>query len=278
MIIQAASSGNSSLTKNNVTVRGNLSSTRTLVFGHGFGTNQKVWNFVRTAFEKEFRIVLYDNIGASHSDLSFYKPERYGDLDGYKQDLLDICNALQLQEIIFVGHSVSGIVGLLASLDRPNLFSKLILIGSSARYIDDVGYTGGFKQGDLDNIYGQITSNYEEWAKGFSAMAMRNDDRPLFAEGFMSGLLSLRPDIALPLIKTIFQSDFRSVLPLVQHPTLIIQADKDLAVPSEAAEYLYHHILGSKMAYVSAEGHFPHITAPEAIISAISEFLFDKSV
>lgn len=273
MIVHTTSSQNSSTTKNNVSVRGNLLSTKTLVFGHGFGTNQKVWNFVRTAFEKDYRIVLYDNIGASHSDLSFYDPEKYENLNGYKQDLLDIFDNLQLKEVIFIGHSVSGMVGLLASIDRPELFSKLILIGSSARYIDDVGYIGGFKQADLDNIYREISSNYEQWAKGFSAMVMRNDDQPLFAEGFMSGLLSLPPNIALPLIQTVFQSDFRSFLPKVQHSTLIIQADKDIAVPREAAEYLQQQILYSKIEYVAAEGHFSHITAPQAIINAITKFL-----
>ncbi|WP_207534743.1 alpha/beta fold hydrolase [Desertivirga arenae] len=273
MTLQATSSSKSSITKNNVSVRGNLASIKTLVFGHGFGTNQKVWNFVRAAFEQDYRIVLYDNIGASHSDLSFYEPERYRDLNGYKQDLLDICEDLQLTNITFVGHSVSGIIGLLASVDRPDLFSSLILIGSSARYLNEEGYTGGFEQADLNTIYSDIVFNYEQWAKGFSTMVMRNDDRPIFAEGFMSGLLSLRPDIALSLIKTIFQSDFRSVLPLVQHPTLIIQSEKDLAVPQEAAEHLHRSIPNSKIEYVAAEGHFPHITAPDAIVGAIERFL-----
>jgi len=229
--------------------------------------------FVRTAFEKDYRIVLYDNIGASHSDLSFYEPEKYQNLNGYVQDLLEICDELHLQNSIFIGHSVSGMVGLLASLERPELFSKLVLIGVSPRYLNDEGYMGGFNQTDLDEVYRNIKFNYEEWAKGFSVMAMRNEDRPMFAESFFFGLLTLRPDIAYALISAIFQYDYRWALPAVEHPVLIIQAENDIAVPLGATEYLHQNVKNSTLNYIKAEGHFPHITQSAEVSEAIASFL-----
>lgn len=232
-----------------------------------------MWNFVKASFLKDYRIVLYDNIGASHSDHSYYDAEKYEDLNGYKNDLIELCDDLNLKEVTFVGHSVSGMVGILASIERPELFAGLIIIGTSPCYLNHENYKGGFEQEQLDELYKSLNFHYEQWARGFSVMVVRNEDRPAFSEGFLAGLLSLRTDIAYSLIRAIFQYDFRSVIPLVKHPVLILQSHDDNAVPAPVAEYLHAHIPGSILKYVNAEGHFPHITAPDEVVRAIMEFL-----
>lgn len=259
--------------RNSIRVEGNQESTQTMIFAHGFGTDQRVWQKIVPAFFQNYRIVLYDNVGAGHSDLNCYRSEKYLSLDAYADDLLEICEELKLKNAVFVGHSVSGMVGLIASLNAPGLFSKIILIGASPRYLNDKNYLGGFRQQDLDNLYSQMAANYVEWVSGFSKIAMRNEDKPDLSKQFENTLLSLRPDIAIEVARSIFQSDFRLILKFVEDDVLIIQSQKDIAVPQEVAEYLHSKIKGSKLVTVNAEGHYPHLSAPEEVIRAIKWFL-----
>ncbi len=244
-----------------------------MVFGHGFGTDQRIWGKIVPAFSENYRIVLYDNVGAGKSDLDCFIPEKYRSLDAYADDLQEICSALQLKDAVFVGHSVSGMIGLLAALNVPGLFSEMVLIGASPRYLNDKNYVGGFHQAELDSLYFQMRANYVEWVGGFSKVAMRNDHKPDLSKEFEDSLLSLRPDISLEVAKSIFQSDFRLILKFVENKVLILQAQKDIAVPQEVAEYLHARIKDSKLVMVNAEGHYPHVSAPEEVIAAIQDFL-----
>lgn len=263
------------LKKNNVTILNGKNKDKTMVFAHGFGTDQTSWKQVASAFEDEYRIVLYDNVGAGLADPEAFSPNKYDTLQSYADDLVDICITLELEDVIMVAHSVSGMVASLATIQHPELFSKMILVGASPRYLNDeaVGYVGGFDQPSLDGLYETMATNYFAWVSGFSAMAMENADRPELAQSFAKTLGDIRPDIAQSVARVIFQSDYRNVLNKLDKPVLLLQTKHDIAVPMDVANYLNKNIQGSKLHVVNAEGHFPHISAADEIVKEIKNFL-----
>ncbi|MES2648010.1 MAG: alpha/beta hydrolase [Bacteroidota bacterium] len=261
--------------KLNINILGNPNSHQTLMFGHGFGTDQRSFKDVVPFFEKDYRIILYDNAGAGNADISTFNASRYNTLNGYVNDLLEICKFLQLKDIIYVGHSVNGMVGLLASQKMPAYFSKLILLGASPRYLNDASqmYNGGFEQSDLDQLFEAMNNNYFAWASGFSRMVMDNHDRPHLAEHFAGTLKAIRPDIALSVVKAIFQSDHRNDLSKSTIPTLIIQTSSDVAVPESVGMYMHQHIPKSSLVKIETKGHFPQISGPAEIATVIKSFI-----
>lgn len=261
------------LRRNHVNIIGNGSCDRTIVFAHGFGSDQTAWRHQVAAFASDFRIVLFDHVGAGKSDFSAYSPRRYSSLYSYAEDLLDLCAELNLTDSILVGHSVSGMVSLLAALVEPQRFSQLIFISASPRYLNDVGYRGGFEQSDLDALYAAMSTNYYAWASGFAPIAMGNPDRPELAIEFANTLAAIRPDIAQAVARVIFQSDHRQELPRLNVPVTILQSSNDIAVPSEVGEYMRDKITQSKLLHINAKGHLPHISAPNVVTNAIASSL-----
>jgi sigma-B regulation protein RsbQ len=259
--------------RNNVKTIGNLDASRAMLFVHGFGTDQTVWSEVADAFLPDFRIVLVDNVGAGHSAPEAFVQSQYLNLQSYATDLLEVCDAMSLTDVILVGHSAGAMIGVLAATKRPPLFSKLVLIGSSPRYLNDRGYHGGFSNADLDELYSLMTLDYDKWADYFAATAMGNADRPHLAKHFASCLKTIPADRALTVLCSIFQSDYRFQLPLVTQPTLILQSREDIAVPLEVAEYIHTEIKGSRLSVINATGHFPHVSAPSIVIAEIRAFV-----
>nr|WP_295871164.1 alpha/beta hydrolase [uncultured Chitinophaga sp.] len=261
--------------KHNIHFAGNPHAGKTLVFGHGFGVDQQSFSQIVPAFEQDYRIILYDNAGGGQADLSSYSYQRYETLEGYVTDLTAIMALAQGTPATFIGHSVSGMIGLMAANRQPHLFDKLVLIGSSPRYLDDqpTSYTGGFNEAALQSLFEAMQTNYEAWVIGFSPQAMRNADRPELADQFARSLQALRPDIALAVAKAIFFLDHRKELPKVTKPTLIIQTANDIVVPAVVSEYMERHIPGSKRITINAQGHFPQISAPGEIIAALQSFV-----
>jgi sigma-B regulation protein RsbQ len=261
--------------KNNVTIEGNLEADKTLVFAHGFGNDQTAWNWVKEAFKADYRLVLYDNVGAGSADVDAYSPIKYNHISTYADDLLDILTDLELYDTTVIAHSVSSMVTLLAASKSPKHFGKLVFIGASPRYIDDerANYIGGFTQPTLDTMYDTMTNNYYAWVSGFSAYAMGNPEKPELGEYFAYSLSAIRPDVALAVAKVIFESDLRSELGRLDKQVLLLQSQHDIAVPMEVAEYLHKHIKGSELKVINATGHFPHISAPAEVIAAIKSFI-----
>lgn len=261
--------------KNNISIEGNLQAHQTLVFVHGFGTDQTSWDPVKHAFEKDYKLVLLDNVGAGKSDPNAYSPIKYNVLNSYANDLADILDMLNLENAILIGHSVGSMVSLLAALKLPHRVSKLVLIAASPRYLDDPaeGYTGGFTQQALDSMYEAMTTNYYAWASGFSAIAMGNPDKPELGAYFANALSAIRPDIALAVSKVIFESDTRKELSKLNKEVLLLQSRKDVAVPDEVGKYLHKNIINSKLEYLDSTGHFPHISAPQEVIRNIQSFI-----
>ncbi|MEP0916400.1 alpha/beta hydrolase [Leptolyngbya sp. DQ-M1] len=246
---------------------------QTLVFAHGFGTDQTAWRNQVAAFEPFYRIVLFDHIGAGRSDMNAYSPRRYRSLYSYAEDVLELCAELRLTDVIFVGHSVSGMVGMLAALLDPARFRQLVLISASPRYLNDPAdnYIGGFEQFDLDALYAAMSTNYYAWASGFAPLAMRNPERPELAIEFATSLSAIRPDVAQSVARVIFQSDHRAELPKLNVPTVILQANNDIAVPPQVGEYMAEKIPQAELIHIDAEGHLPHLSAPALVTRTLAE-------
>ena len=261
------------ITRNNVHLLGKGS--ETIVFAHGFGSDQTAWRHQVAAFESSYRIVLFDHVGAGQSDLTAHSPLRYSSLYSYAEDLLELCTELKLSQVILVGHSVSGMVSLLAALMDPSRFKQLVFLSASPRYLNDAatGYIGGFEQSDLDALYAAMSSNYYAWASGFAPIAMGNPDRPELAIEFANTLSAIRPDIAQAVSRVIFQSDHRAELPKLTVPVVVLQSNNDIAVPPQVGEYLAAHIPQAQLISIDAQGHLPHISAPEVVNQTLIQCL-----
>ena len=261
------------LRRSNVKVDGNAASARTLVFVHGFGTDQTAWDAVYPAFAGDCRIVRLDNAGAGGADPEGFEESRYLKLDRYADELLEVADALELRDAVLVGHSVGGMIGILSAIRAPEWLSRVVLIGASPRYLDDDGYAGGLSNRDVRNVHDAIQANHEAWVMNYSRMATQNPDRPELSRSFAKTLQRIPKERVLTVLHSILQTDYRAELPKLEVPTLIIQSQSDAFVPMAVAEYLQRSIRGSRLEVIDALGHLPHISAPETVIAAIRRFL-----
>lgn len=262
---------NSVLARNHVKVFGK--GTRPILFAHGFGCDQNMWRFITPAFEDDFKIVLFDYVGSGKSDVTAYNKERYSSLEGYAQDVLDICSALSLQDVIFVGHSVSSMIGLLAAIADPGYFSKIIMVGPSPCYINDDSYLGGFDRKDIEGLLETMEKNYIGWANFLAPSLMANSDRPELGQELTDSFCSTDPVIARQFAEVTFFSDNRKDLNKLIIPSLIIQCSDDIIAPLQVGEYLANNLPYSTLKVLKATGHCPHMSAPEETIDVMNEFL-----
>ena len=224
------------LSRNNVKVFGKGS--QPMLFAHGFGCDQNMWRYLTPAFEDDYRIVLFDYVGSGKSDLAAYDAERYGRLDGYAEDILDVCRALDLSDVILVGHSVSSMIAVLAANREPERFSRLILVGPSPRYLNDPPYVGGFERSDIEGLLEMMDKNYIGWANFLGPAIMKNPDRPELGGELTESFCSTDPVIARRFAEATFFADNRADLASVTIPTLILQCSDDLIAPDAVGEYL----------------------------------------
>ena len=260
------------LARNNVRVSGRPDGLP-LFFSHGFGCDQNMWRFVAPAFEDTHRVVLFDHVGAGGSDLSAYDPGRYSDLRGYADDVLDICRELQLDDIAFVGHSVSAMIGILAANAEPDRFSRLVLVGPSPRYTNDGEYVGGFTAEDIEGLLESLDSNYLGWSSAMAPVIMGNASRPELGAELTNSFCRTDPEIARHFARVTFTSDNRADLAGVDVPTLILQCSDDVIAPTPVGAYVQRQIVGSTLVNLAATGHCPNLSAPEETVAAIKSFL-----
>jgi sigma-B regulation protein RsbQ len=257
--------------RNNVRIFG--AGTQPMVFAHGFGCDQNMWRWITPAFENDYRIVLYDHVGAGHSDLSAYNSEKYRTLNGYAADLLEICAAEELTDVIFVGHSVSSMIGVLAAIQEPERFDKLILVGPSPRYINDGDYVGGFGRQDIDALLEFLESNYMGWAAAMAPVIMGNPNRPELGAELTSSFCRTDPDIAREFARVTFLSDNRADLAKLRTPALILQCSDDPIAPQAVGEYVHANLAASELMMLKAIGHCPNLSAPDETIAAMKAYL-----
>ena len=257
--------------RNNVKVTGR--GTQPMLFAHGFGCDQNMWRFITPHFEDEYRIVLFDYVGSGNSDLAAYDAKRYGSLEGYAQDVLDVVRALDLRDIIFVGHSVSSMVGVLAANEEPDRFERLILVGPSPRYINDEGYVGGFERRDIEGLFEMMDRNFLGWANFMAPAIIKNPERPELGEEMVASFCSTDPVIARRFAEATFLADNRKDLANVQVPSLILQCSDDMVAPVDVGEYLHRQLRDSTLRVMKATGHCPHMSDPDETVSLIREYL-----
>ena len=258
--------------RNNVKILG--AGTQPMVFAHGFGCDQNMWRFVAPAFADDYRIVLFDYVGSGKSDLNAYDPVRYSALDGYAQDVLDVLETLDLRDVVFVGHSVSAMVGVLAANREPDRFARLIMIGPSPRYLNDAPeYAGGFERADIEGLLETMDKNFIGWATFLGPAIMKNPERPELGEELTQSFCSTDPVIARRFAEATFFSDNRGDLSRVNVPSLLLQCSDDMIAPDVVGEYVHRHTPGSTLRVMKATGHCPHMSAPEETIMLIREYL-----
>jgi sigma-B regulation protein RsbQ len=260
--------------RNNVKISGK--GTQPMLFAHGFGCDQNMWRFVIPAFENEYKIIVFDYVGAGKSDSNAYNPERYSNLNGYAQDVLDICEELKLIDTVFVGHSVSSMIGVLAAIKQPKYFSNLIMIGPSPCYINDNDYTGGFERKDIEELMDTMDRNYIGWANFLAPAIMKNPERPELGQELTESFCSTDPQIARRFAAATFFSDNRKDLLKVTTPCLIMQCSEDIIAPLEVGDYLHAHLRNSKLKVMKATGHCPHMSHPDETIAIMRDYLSEK--
>jgi sigma-B regulation protein RsbQ len=262
----------SAVMRNNAVVTGPADG-RPMLFAHGFGCDQNMWRFVVPAFADRYRVVTFDYVGAGGSDPGAYDPVRYGSLDGYATDVLELCGELDLTDVVFVGHSVSAMVGVLAAIREPARFGALVLVGPSPRYLDADGYVGGFSRADIDELLASLDSNYLGWSAAMAPVIMGNPDRPELGAELTNSFCRTDPAIARRFARVTFLSDNRADLPLVPVPCLVLQCSDDVIAPEAVGEYVRRSLPDAELVQLAATGHCPNLSAPAELVAAIEAYL-----
>lgn len=245
-----------------------------VVLSHGFGLDQTSWDDLRPALDEHFRVLSYNLPGCGDNGEASYHRDVHSSLFGFADDLLALLDEVQPPAVSYVGHSVSGMIGMIASVARPECFEKLILLQPSPRYLNDrsSGYVGGFEQSDLDALYDAMATNYQSWAAGFAPMVTGVNDTHVLSK-FSEALFKIRPDIARLILKMIFQTDHRNIVHRVKVPTHLIHSRKDVAVPLDVAQWLHGHLPKSTSEILELEGHTPHLSHPNVVLGALMRYL-----
>lgn len=258
--------------RNNVVVTGRPDGP-VVVLAHGFGCDQNMWRLIVPALTDRYRVVLFDYVGSGRSDTAAWSEERYGTLEGYAQDVVDVCDELDLRGAAFVGHSVSAMVGVLAAAQAPERIGALVMVAPSPRYINDEGYLGGFGADDIEELLDSLEANYLGWSSAMAPVIIGNPERPELAEELTGSFCATDPTIARVFARTTFLSDSRHDLKGVSVPTLVLECSEDVIAPREVGAYVHAAIPGSELVTLDATGHCPQLSAPEATAQAITSFL-----
>jgi len=263
----------SAIKRNNVVINGN--GENVIMFAHGFGCDQNMWRYVYPAFQDNYTTVLFDHVGAGNSDLSAYSFQKYDELEGYAEDIVEIAKELNIKDAVFVGHSVSAIMGLIAANKAPDIFKSLILIGPSPSYINQGDYIGGFSSSEIDELLESMNNNHLGWSMAMAPVIMGNPEREELGKELANSFCKTDPEIAKHFAKTTFLTDKRDILQHTRVPVLILQCSNDIIAPLEVGHYMHKQIMNSKLVVMKATGHCPNLSAPEETIAAIRSFLND---
>ena len=257
--------------RNNVVVKGTGS--QVIMFAHGFGCDQNMWRYVAPAFEENYKTILFDHVGAGGSDLSAFVPQKYEKLEGYANDIIEIATSLQLQDIIFIGHSVGALMGIIASQKSPGLFKSLILVSPSPSHINEGDYIGGFTKPQIDELLESLDKNHLGWSMAMAPVIMGNPDKIELGQELANSFCRTDPAIAKHFARTTFLSDKRGLLSAVDIPSLILQCSDDVIAPEEVGKYMHQKMTGSRLVIMKATGHCPNLSAPEETTYEIMKFL-----
>lgn len=260
--------------KNNIHIIGE--GNEVLFFIHGYGCDQNMWRYITPAFVQQYKIVLIDLVGSGKSDIAVYDFEKYNTLQGYADDVIEICDFFNFKNINLIGHSVSAMIAALVAINRPQLCKNLIMVCPSPCYLNDDGYNGGFALSDIDEMLATMQHNYLGWSSAIAPVIVGNPEKPEYAEELAQSFCRNNPEIAKHFALVTFKGDSRTCLPKITTPTLILQCSNDILAPLEVGNYVSNHIKHSTLKVLKATGHCPHLTTPAETIAAIKHYL-DKS-
>ncbi|WP_233104115.1 alpha/beta fold hydrolase [Haliangium ochraceum] len=247
---------------------------QTLILAHGFGTDQNAWRRIQEPLAADYRLLLFDHVGATAESAQYFSPRRYQSMHAYAADLLELLTELDIEDAYYLGHSMSAMIGVHAALSEPERFRKLLLLNGTPCYANQVdGYRGGFERSDIDSLYDSMAGNYQGWVGGVAALGMGNPERPELAAEFAESLSAMRPDIALAMAHAIFDPDHRDQLAALTVPSVVLQAIEDAFVPLSVAEFMAETIPDAELCPIAASGHLPHISAPEQVLAALRSHL-----
>ncbi|CCH89638.1 regulator of RsbP phosphatase [Modestobacter italicus] len=244
-----------------------------MVFVHGYGCDQNMWRFITPDFAVDHQVVTFDLVGFGNSDLSAWDPARYGSLHGYADDVVEVMRDLELTDVVFVGHSVSAMIGVLAHARAPELFGAMVMVGPSARYVDDGDYRGGFSREQIRDLLDNLDANHLGWSAAMAPVIMANPDRPELTQELTNSFCRTDPDVARQFARVSFLSDNRADLPGVDVPSLVLQCSEDVIAPQSAGRYVADHLPDATFTQLAATGHCPHLSAPEETTAAIRAWL-----
>jgi sigma-B regulation protein RsbQ len=259
------------IARNNVKITGK--GENIIMFAHGFGCDQNMWRYVYPEFENNHTVVLFDHVGAGNSDISAYSFEKYQTLEGYAQDIVEIAKELRVTNGIFVGHSVSAIMGLLVAKMAPEIFKSLILVGPSPSYINDEDYIGGFTRSEIYDLLESLNNNHLGWSMAMAPAIMGNSERKELGEELANSFCKMDPEIAVQFARTTFLTDKRNILKDTKVPTLILQCSNDIIAPVEVGHYMHNQLTNSTLVIMKATGHCPNLSAPEETVDAIKNYI-----
>ncbi|KAL3747543.1 hypothetical protein ACJRO7_016351 [Eucalyptus globulus] len=246
----------------------------TIVLAHGFGGDQSLWDKISPSLAKHYQVLSFDwCFSGAVEDKNLFDPGKYSTYDAYADDLIALLDERGLKSVIFLGHSMSGMIGCIASIKRPELFQRLMLLLASPRYLNLGDYVGGFEESQIDDMVSSIRSNYQEWVENFTPAIVDPKDPPS-VDKFRQCLCSMKPEVAASLAESIFRSDHRHILVNVTVPCTIIQVTNDMAVPASVAHYMKEKISGpSTVEMIEGTGHFPQLTAHEQLLDVLRRAL-----
>ncbi|WP_210529861.1 alpha/beta fold hydrolase [Rubellimicrobium arenae] len=257
--------------RNNVKVLGE--GTQPIVFAHGFGCDWTAWRSVAPNFERDHKVILFDHVGAGGSDLTAYRSDKYSSYAGYVADVLEIIDELDMNDIVFVGHSAAAMIGMLASIQKPERFDSLVMVSPSPSFLDEGDYKGGFSRDDIDGLLEVLDSNFLGWSRSTAPLIMGNPERPELGDVLTGSFCRTDPDIAREFARVVFLADHRADVPNCTKRALVLQTQADLIAPVEVGHYMHDHLPNSELVLMKATGHCPHISAPEETSAAIRSFL-----
>jgi len=259
------------LERNNVKIIGN--GEQTIVFAHGLGCDQQMWDHLAKALEAQYRLALFDHVGSGRSLLAAYDSNKYSTLQGYASDLIEVIEAVQCKQVIYVGHSVSSMIGLLAAIEKPKLFEKIVMIGPSPCYLNDGDYQGGFEESDILELLDMMEMNFTGWASYMAPLVIDYSEQPNLKAELEEVFASANPRVAREFAEVTFFSDYRHKLHELKTSTLILQCSDDSIVPIEVGRYLHNQLPNSELVIMGAKGHYPHMSQPKETLQVIEAFL-----
>lgn len=245
----------------------------TLVFVHGFGCDQTMWRFLAPHYAQRYRTVLYDLTGSGRSDHAAYGHERYASLHGHAEDLLEIVDAFASGPVVVVGHSVSAMIAMLATIKAPGRFAAQVMLGPSACYLNEGFYFGGFARSEIEELLATMEANYLDWSARMAPAIMGAPGQPELGKELVDAFCRNNPDIARHFARVTFLSDHREDAPLSETPALILQCSEDLIAPRTAGEFLQRKLPNATLRMIRNVGHCAHMSAPGACVREIDAFL-----